>query len=257
MIELFLAELKRSWIEFRRYPFEAFGVIFITTVVFYGLFLSARYIAGNALKLGDRLDSVIVGYVLWSLVVFIMGNIAIGLQSEAQTGTLEQLFLSWFGATKVFLMRSLASLTLQLMIVFSILMLILGLTGSRLNFQPVLFLPLITLLMAAYGVAFAIGSLALLFKRVQQLQAIFQFALLFLLATPTETWQPPGQVLAQFLPMTPGAALLRDVMARNLPLNVPSLLVAVINGAVYLGLGLLLFRWSALETKRRGRVGGY
>lgn len=257
MIELFLAELKRSWIEFRRYPFEAFGIIFITTVFFYGLFLSARYIAGPALQLGDRLDSIIVGYVLWSLVVFILGNIAVGLQLEAQTGTLEQLFLSGFGARRVFLVRSLANLALQLIIVLSILVIILLLTGSRLNFSPVIVLPLLTVLMAAYGVAFAIGSLALLFKRVQQLQAIFQFGLLFLLATPTETWRSPAHLFAQFLPMTPGAGLLRDVMARNLPLNLSALLVATLNGGIYFGLGLLLFGWAVSETKRRGKLGGY
>ena len=55
MIELFLAECRRSWIQLRRYPFEAIGAIVITTSIFYGLFQSARYIAGPGLQLGDRL----------------------------------------------------------------------------------------------------------------------------------------------------------------------------------------------------------
>ncbi|NEQ25246.1 MAG: ABC transporter permease, partial [Microcoleus sp. SIO2G3] len=44
MFELFLAELRRSWIQFIRYPTEAIGGVVITTSIFYGLFLSARYI---------------------------------------------------------------------------------------------------------------------------------------------------------------------------------------------------------------------
>ena len=98
MIELFLAELRRRWIEFRRYPVEAIAGIFIFTAIFYGLFLSARYIAGPSFQLGDRLDSIIIGYVLWALVSFIQASIAGELQREAQTGTLEQLFLSRYGA---------------------------------------------------------------------------------------------------------------------------------------------------------------
>lgn len=49
--------------------------------------------------------------------LYILGDIAGGLQIEAQTGTLEQLFLSRFGAIKVFLMRSLAKLTNHIVII--------------------------------------------------------------------------------------------------------------------------------------------
>jgi ABC-2 type transport system permease protein len=66
MLELFLAEFRRSWIQFIRYPVEAIGGIVITTSIFYGLFLSARYIAGPSLQFGDRLDAIVVGYTLWS-----------------------------------------------------------------------------------------------------------------------------------------------------------------------------------------------
>jgi len=257
MFELFLAELRRTWIQYRRYPGEAIAGIFIYALVFYGLFLSARYIAGSAFQLGDRLDSIVIGYVLWTLVLFIMEDIAGNLQYEAQTGTLEQLFLSRFGAIRVFLMRTLASLMLRMAIVLSILFIIMALTGSRLNFPPALLLPFITILMAAYGIAFAIGSLALLLKRVLVLLAMLQFVLLFLLTTPTETWTGSLQILAQLLPMSPGAGLLRDLMARGESLNFTQLVVAFINGAVYFTVGLLLFRLAEREAKRRGMLSGY
>lgn len=257
MFELFLAEFRRKWIEFRRYPSEAIAGIFIYALVFYGLFLSARYIAGPAFQLGDRLDSIVIGYVLWTLVLFVLQDIAGNLQQEAQTGTLEQLFLSRFGAIKVFLIRTLASLTLQMALVLSILLIVMALTGSRLNFPPALVLPFFTILMGAYGIAFAIGSLALLLKRVLLLLAMLQFVLLFLLTTPIETWTGNLRILAQFLPMTPGAGLLRDLMARGESLNFTQLAVAFVNGAVYFAVGLLLFRVAEREAKRRGMLSGY
>ena len=257
MLELFLAEFKRSWIEFIRYPAEVIGGIVITTAVFYGLFLSARYIAGPALQFGDRLDAIVVGYVLWTLVLSVMTDIAFGLQYEAQVGTLEQVFLSPFGALKVFLARAIASLTLRLTLNLSILLIILALTGSRLYFPVSLLLPLIAVLLGAYGLAFTMGALALLLKRVQQLLGIFQFALLFLMTAPTETWAGPLQVLGLLLPMTPGAGILRSLMARGQALDPAQFALALFNGAGYFALGLLLFGWAEREAKRRGILSGY
>jgi ABC-2 type transport system permease protein len=257
MLELFLAEFRRSWIQFIRYPAEAIGGVVITTSIFYGLFLSARYIAGPTLQLGDRLDAIIVGYTLWSLVLFIMTDIAGGLQYEAQTGTLEQLFLSPFGAPSVFVLRALASLILRLAVILSILLIIMALTGSRLEFPPMLLLPLLTVLLGAYGLAFMMGSLALLLKRVQQILGIFQFALLFLMATPTETWPGSLQVARWLLPMTSGAGLLRDVMARGEALNLAGFTLALLNGIGYFTVGLMIFGFAEREAKRRGLLGGY
>jgi ABC-2 type transport system permease protein len=209
------------------------------------------------LQFGDRLDAIVVGYTLWSLVLFIMTDIAGGLQYEAQTGTLEQLFLSPFGAPMVFVMRAFASLVLRLAVILSILLIIMALTGSRLAFPPTLLLPLLTVLLGAYGLAFMMGSLALLLKRVQQLLGIFQFALLFLMATPTETWAGSLQVVRWLLPMTAGAGLLRDLMARGEALNLAQFSLALLNGIGYFTVGLLIFRLAEREAKRRGMLGGY
>ncbi|MBF2072717.1 MAG: ABC transporter permease [Synechococcales cyanobacterium C42_A2020_086] len=257
MLFLFWAEFKRSWIQLLRYSSEVIGGIIGTTIIFYGLFLSARYIAGPGFQFGDRLDAIIVGYVLWALMLFILGDIAGGLQQEARTGTLEQLFLSPYSAPQVFLMRAFASLTLNLAINLSILLLIMVLTGSRLAFPITLIPPLLAVLMGAYGISFAMGSLALILKQVQQLLSVFQFGLLFLFTAPVETWTGGMRIIGWLLPMAPGAGLLRDVMARGMDLNAQALALALLNGALYLVVGLALFRWSEQETKRQGKLSGY
>jgi len=257
MLNLFWAELRRSWIQFIRYPADAIAGILITTLVFYGLFSSARYIAGPSLQFGDRLDSVVVGYVLWTLLIFIMNDIAIGLQSEAQTGTLEQLFLSPFGASRVFLMRAIASLSLRLALTLTVLLIILAITGVRLNFSFSLLLPLSSILLGAYGLSFALGALALLLKRVQQVLGILQFALLFLIATPTETGAGPLTLLSRILPMTTGSGVLREVMAEGRAIDWNKLAIAFVNGAVYLVVGVLLFWQAERRAKQRGLLSGY
>ncbi|OKH20871.1 ABC transporter permease [Chroogloeocystis siderophila] len=257
MLELFLAELKRSWIEFTRYPVDAVAGVFIITSVFYGLFLSARYIAGPNLQFGDRLDAIVVGYVLWTLVIFVVTSIVSILQIEAQTGTLEQVMLTPYGVSRVFLARAIASLTINIVLITGILLLILLLTGRRLYFPLTLIFPLLTVLFGAYGLAFLMASLALLFKRIQQLLGLTQFALLFLLTIPSETWSGTLSIVRFLLPMTMGAGILRDLMARNLSLNFVEISLAFLNGLGYLFLGLIVFRRAEVEAKRRGILGGY
>jgi ABC-2 type transport system permease protein len=257
MIPLLTAELKRTWIQFIRYPAEVIAGLVIITSVFYGLFLSARYITGPGFNFGDRLDAVVVGYVLWTLVLYIINDIAIGLQSEAQTGTLEQVFLSPFGAPRVFLARAVASLALRLTLIVLIVGILTTITGSRLSFPPTLIFPLISLVTAGYGLAFMMGACALVFKRVQQVLGVFQFVLLFLLAAPVEEWEGSVAALRYLLPMLPSTGLLRDLMARDMGLDWASFGLALLNGLGYLGLGLLLFRWAETTAKRRGNLGGY
>ena len=256
-MDLLIGELKRTWIQFIRYPAEVIAGIVITTSVFYGLFLSAKYMVGPGFAFGDRLDAVVVGYVLWTLTLYIINDIAIGLQSEAQTGTLEQVFLSPFGAPRVFLARAFASLVLRLILIVGIVAILTGITGSRLSFPITLIFPLLSLVMAGYGLAFIMGGCALVFKRVQQILGVFQFVLLFLLAAPVEDWSGPMQYLRYFLPMLPSTGLLRDLMARNIGLNGAGFAFALLNGLAYLGLGLLVFRWAETVAKRKGTLSGY
>ncbi|MGB7086765.1 MAG: ABC transporter permease [Phormidesmis sp.] len=258
MIDLLIGELKRTWIQTRRYPAEVVGGVVILCAVFYGIFVSTQYAAGPTVSFGgERLDTIVVGYVIWTLVLYIVNDIANNLQLEAQTGTLEQVFLSPFGAPKVFLARAVASLTLRFCLILVVLSIIIAMTGSQLAFPTVLLLPLITLLLSAYGLAFFIGSFALVFKKVQQILGLFQFLLLFLLATPTEDWSGPARWVANVLPITPSTGLLRDLMARNQALDWGEWAIALTNGIVYFTLGTLVFRWAERQAKRQGTLGGY
>ncbi|MEM8502057.1 MAG: ABC transporter permease [Cyanobacteria bacterium P01_D01_bin.1] len=256
MLDLLIGELKRTWIQTLRYPSEVLGGVIILTAVFYGIFVGAQYMAGSS-AFGARLDSVVVGYVIWTLVVYIVNDIATNLQIEANTGTLEQVFLSPFGAPRVFLARAIASLTLRFFLILSVMAIIIAMTGSKIAFPPILLLPLSTLLLSAYGLAFFIGSFALVLKKVQQVLSMFQFVLFFLLATPTEDWTGPARIAANVLPILPSTGLLRDLMARGEGLDWHRWAIALANGIVYFTIGTLLFRWAEGQAKRQGTLGSY
>ena len=257
MIWLFWAELKRGWILQRRYAVETIALMIGLTLVFCSLLVSTQNLVGPDVQLGDRLDALVVSYILWSLSLFIIGNIAGELQQEAQTGTLEQLFLSPVQAAQLLIIRALANLAPQLVINFGILMLIMAITGNWLSFSLSALPPFLTVLLSAYGLSLVLGSLALLFKRVQQVLAVFQFLLFFILMAPMETWTGPSYLLGWLLPITPSAGLLRNVLSHGVALNRISILLALLNSALYLGVGLLLFHWAERKAKQYGGLGGY
>lgn len=241
----------------KRYLNELIGGILITTIVFYGLFLSVRYIGGPTLQLGDRLDAIIIGYVLWTLVLFTAGSVTDTLQLEAQTGTLEQLFLTSYGPQRVLFLRAITDSFYNLSLTGIILVILMALTGRWLTFPPLLIFPLFTILLGAYGVAFCLGALALLWKKIAQLLAIAQFGFLFVLTTPVETWPAAQRTIAYLLPMTPGAGLLRNLIVRQTGLEGLPLLWAFLNGLFYAALGAIAFRWTEKITKRNGQLGSY
>ncbi len=257
MFDLLQVELKRVWKEFIRYPIDTISGVLITSVFFYGLFLSVHYIAGPNAQFGNRLDEIIVGYILWTLVTFIVQGIVYGLQLEAQTGTLEQVFLSPYGTLKVLFLRMVANVTTSLVLIIGVLILTMLLTHRYLYFSPLLVFPLITVLLAAYGLSLIMGSLALLFKRVEQLLGLVQFGLLFLLTVPAESWGGVFRTFKIIMPMSLGAGILRNLMARNQSLDLPLIFLALLNGLAYFLMGTLVFSWAERKAKHKGILGGY
>jgi len=257
VIEIFMVELKRQWVEQRRFVINSLAGIVGLAIVFYGLFLTTQYLAGPTTQFGNRLDSVVVGYILWALVSFIIGDIAGGLQQEASTGTLEQIFLSPFPAAQIFLVRALARLTVTLTQMLAILSLIMVLTGRVLSFSPALILPLVTVILGAFGIAFAVAAISLIVKEVRQILGLLPFGLFVALLVPVETWEMPARFLGWLLPMTPGAGVLRELMARNQGLNWGQFTIAFLNGGLYFAIGWALFQQAERVAKQRGKLSGY
>lgn len=250
MLDLLLVEVWRSLLALRRYPLELLGAVVTLSLIFYLLFLGARFLAGPGVEFGGRLEAVLVGYLLWTFTLSAYNGLSFGLMEETQTGTLEQVFLTPYGPVRLYLVRDLAGLFTQGLLVFLIALVLMALTGARLAFTPQVLLPFLAVLLGGYGLGFAVGSLALLYKRIGQLLGLSQFLLLFLL-------QAPGEGLFRLLPLAPGAALARRMLAEGAPLDPAPLFLSFLNGLVYLGVGLFLFRRAVRLAKRRGLLHGY
>ncbi len=257
MLDLFAVEVKRTWLLARRYPVNFMSGMAMLVITFYAIFLGASYLSGPTAQFGSELDSLIVGYCLWSIVLFSVNGIANTLQTEAMTGTLEQIFLSPFGALRVILTRAVAGLGINLAVTVVLLVILMALTGHQLSFPPILALPLATVPLASYGLGLLMASAALLAKRVGGILRLGQFLLLFLVMIPIETFTGPVKVASYFLPVAPAAGMLRDLMTRGLPFDPQVFSLALANGTCYMVIGLLVFRMAARAARDRGLLSQY
>lgn len=257
MLDLLSGELLRNLRLYVRYPLEVVGGIVTMSISFYALFMGARYMAGPLTQFGERLDAVILGYWLWTIVLFALHSTASDLQSEAVAGTLEQVYLSPYGPLRVFLVRAMVTLLLNLAITSTLLVIMLGLTGRRLTFRVDVLPPLATVLLGSYGLGLGLAGLALIYKRVGQVMSLSQFALLFLVMMPIENLQGHARIVGLALPIAPGAMLLRSVMVHGGGLSGQGLLVATLGAASYFVVGVTLFHAADRIARRRGVLGHY
>jgi len=256
MLSLLPAELRRIGAEMARYPSEIVVSVLVLIILFYGFFVGAGYVAGAMPGFGERIDTLIVGYVVWTLVLGSLTSVSGDLDVDARAGVLQQVFMSSYGPLRVFVSRTIANMLITTAITVGVLVAILLLTGRRLSIPVTAVLPTVGILLGSFGIAFLVGSLTLWLKQVRQLINLGQFVLLFLVMTPFETLSESLRLARYVLPVVPGIGVLRDLLIRN-ELHWDSLSLAILNGAIYTLLGLVVFRSSISKVRRSGSLGWY
>ena len=252
MAELAIVEFQRQWRLFRRYPSEVLGAFLVTSITFYALLAGGTYLAGPGGTVASKVDFVLVGYWIWTIVLLALGDSALNIRVEAMTGTLEQLALSPFGTRRIMLTRSATAVVLQLAITSLFLVSMLLFTGRSLRFPPAVVVPLFAVWLSATGVGLVMGGLALLFKRVDQLLNLMRFLMLFPVMMQLDSFGPVLRRVAYALPVTPGAELMRQVTIQALPLDRTLVAVAMLNGCAYILAGAVLFHLAEVAARRRG-----
>ena len=253
---LFIAELKRRWSLLLAYPVEEIVSTIVMAVFFYMIFLGAGYMAGPTAQFGGRLENVIVGYVVWILLIHTYANIAHNLEGERTRHTLEQLMMSQYGLRTILFIRTMADITITLLQTAVITVIIMLLTHTTLHFTLAVALPVLTVLLASTGLGFMLGALSFMLKKISSILTVIQFAVLFIIIAPIEKWGTVGLLLGSLLPVSPSSAALRSILvAQNMSWEL--CLLGLANAALYLGVGLAVFKIAEKSAKRRGTIGTF
>lgn len=253
---VFKAVFRKIYLEMTRYAFNSISGLITIYIVFLLLFFGAKMVGGSAMNTGSSLEGLVVGYVVWVIAMMAYQDPAWRISTEAEIGTLEQSYLSPAGFAWVNISCVLSDLVFNLIMLAVILVAVMLTTGRWLNLDLLSLLPLMLITSAAaYGLGFAMGGLALVYKRIQSSFQILQFVLVAFIIAPI------GRLAwVKFLPLALGNDLLRRVMVdgqRLWELPASDIFLATAVGAGYLLLGLGAFAYCVRVARDRGLLGHY
>ncbi|HTP40664.1 MAG TPA: hypothetical protein VMI92_13950 [Steroidobacteraceae bacterium] len=257
MLNLLLIESRRQWLMFRRYPVESFAGVVVFTILFFGLFTGARYLAGTQVDFAHRLDVVVAGYVLWLVTTGLFVGPGAQITEDARVGILEQLFVSPHNFTVFTVIRVLSGLVQHLLLILVVLSAICLITGTRLEYRLAELVPFAGIVLAATGLGLMAASYALLVKQVSALLGIGQFLLLPLVATPVQSLPGFGAWLAAVLPINPSSQLLQSELASGRAARAGELALAMGNGVAFFLLGAWLLDRASRRARRLAIVGSF
>lgn len=245
---------KQAVIEMSRYAFDTVASMVAMYLLFLVVFFGITGIGG--LDEGKTLSSIVLGFNVWILLMFAYSSVAGGLVGDAQTGTLEQLAMSPQGLLSTVLARfwvSFLFLFVQITILLGAAMLT---TGRWLRFDLSGVAPLLLITGAAIlGIGLVMGGLALVFKRVQSVSSLLQFALIALVVAPVDKFP-----ILKLVPVSFGYQLLNDVMVEGVSItDVPigDLALLVLGTVAFLSVGIVVFKMMESAARDRALLGQY
>ena len=223
-------------INIKRYIFDNISGMFSLYLIFLAMFYGLKNFGGPLFS-AQRLDALIIGYILWTFALLAYSGVAQALMTEAQVGTLEQLYLSPAGFNKRLFCRLIFSYIYGFILVLIIFFLTMLTTGRwfSLPWFKVFFILSISLL-SVVGIGYIMGGLAIVFKRMNSALNIMQFMLIgFVYAD--------GYPLSgfSFLPYSPGANAIAHMVVGKETIPLWWFAYVTINSLVYFFLGMGIY----------------
>jgi ABC-2 type transport system permease protein len=265
------AEFVRDLTTSLRYPLELLTGMFILYVLFMGLFMGAKLLAGSQ-ALSGNLDGVVIGYTMWFFALMAINTMSIDIENEARQGTLEQVYLHAPNYLGLLWVRAVVHLAMGAGVVVLLSVAIQLTTGNWLNLTwqavPAVILTIILTIAGLCGFGLILGGLSLTFKRIGQLSALMQFALFFLAYTELKNIPLPWRNIVAHLPLARGVDILKTLLSADGAAALASLGQPVtsmgasmswllIDSLAYALLGSLVFYAMERVARKGGLLGHY
>ena len=251
---LVAAVFRKEMALFRRYIFNTLSGVIMIGMVFLVLFLGLKVVGKQ--DLGGTIEGMIVGFYVWTCAIMSYQILSWGIMDEARAGTLEQLYMSPFGLRQVSFSYVLSHFVISIGVSVPVLLFMMVLTGKYLHIDLATLLPLLVLTMTAgFGLGYMTGGLGLIHKRIQAFFQILQFVFIGFISLPADK-----SPFFRLLPFTLGSHLISDNMIRNVPIWKMSpldLILLVLNAALYLTLGIIVFGICEKKARTDGTLGHY
>ena len=255
----FKVSFDKSIKDITRYKFNTlmqFGTFyFLFMAMFLGLNFFGQNMDVSPIKLGDTLESFVIGYFMWTVMLIAYSSVAYSISNDASKGTLEQICMSSLGLHSVVIVRSIAELIINLIFCFVILFSIMVTTGYWLNIDVFpLALIIILGIFSIFGLSLIFGGLAIVFKQVNALLNLVQYFLIGFVLFDM------GPIVSAFVPFRPAANIIYRMSINGFNLVDVSLiqyLSLIFNSIFYFIIGLIVFNYCSKIAKKKGLLGQY
>lgn len=236
----------------------------VTQVVMVAIiFIGASFLLGGGKFNATQLSTIFIGYIVWLYARITIMSTSADFRDEAETGTLEQTYMTPAPMEVLVFGRMLAMLlTTTVVVLLTALVLVLLLhIQVPLNWEA---LPVFLVTLAGlFGFTLVLGGATLVYKQVEGFADLIQNMLLFLTGSLLPIGNFPGWLaaIARTLPITQGIDVLRQIILQGQSLSSTwangSLAWLLVNSTVYLLIGWLVFKWCERMAKKQGTLSQY
>lgn len=225
------------------------------------VFIGLNFFVGNGELQAERLDSSLIGYIIWIYTFMAISNMGWSLKEEAQTGTLEQMYMSPTPPELLILGRTLANFITTSIMIGLVTLILIPLFGISLPLRLEGVVVFAWTIFGLLGLGLMVGGATLVFKHVESLSYFIQYGLMFLngslvAITSFPTWL---EIFARLLPGTQGIVTLRQALIEQQSFADlwGSLLLLMLHSTVYFGLGWGIYKLGERYARRHGTLGQY
>ncbi|MDY0407592.1 ABC transporter permease [Virgibacillus soli] len=252
---LLQANVRKEYIELKRYLPNTLAYIITFYVIFLGMFAGIQVI-GDPSTQDVNTQYMIVNYIFWFLGMLVVQNIGWEITNEAMRGTLEQLYMSPLGVWRIMASRLIATTVINFFIMVALLYLSMLTTNQWLNVDVISVLPIFILtLFSMFGVGLMVAGISIIWKQVNAFLQILQFIIAGLTFVPLSV----APYLAYF-PFVKGVDLVRGIMINGTHISeigAGEFALLIGNGIVYFALGLLIFISCERFAMKKGLLAHY
>lgn len=254
-LRLFNSVFKFTLILQRRYLFDlATGIIYMLLfLVFIQLGLNSFDGHVSNAFMSEKLSVLIIGFFSFMLISNSTSVVAHSIVDGSVTGTLEQAALSPYGIEGVFLSMAISRSLINLILTLAVIPISMLICRHWFEVDLLhLFILVVPTWLCCWGIGFMLGSLALVFKRVQSFLSLTQFLALTLIILKSY----PFGVLS-LLPISPQAVTMYRMIGLQQHFSAQWLIYLYIHGMIYLVLGVAVFKIGECYAKQKGILGQY
>lgn len=253
MVNAFVANFKKNFIEMKRYFFDTVSSFIILFIIFYLIFFGFKIASGP--NFGDTIDGIIVSYFMWIMFLASFQGVSYWIIQEAERGTLEQLFMSPIKFEFQMIFHVISDFCINVLMIVPLMYLAAFTTGRTLNFDLFTLLYLIILgSISAVGVGLILGGMALIFKKISSFIQICTFAFLAILMFEVDA------LWFELLPMVKATGMMRRMAVTGTnfyQFPIQDHIILWITAALFLLVGIIIFRVFEKRAMVKGTLGQY